>query len=101
MIKYKLFQVKENLTRDYGFMGLSFMKSLDINVDLENYDLTYEGEINTDLSNILEELFRVFNIEQPDDFYGRSMSVSDIVQIHDDYFYCDSFGWENINKLIK
>lgn len=101
MIKYKLFQVKSRLTRDYGFMGLSLMKSIDVRVNLDNYDLVYSGEVNTNTTNVLEELFRLFNIEQPCDFYGRSMSVSDIVQIGNDYFYCDSFGWENINNLIK
>lgn len=100
-MKYIIFQVKGKLTRDYGFMGLSTMKSLDVKVDLDNYDLIYEGKVKTDVSNILEELYRAFNIEQPEDFFGRSMSVSDIVQIGDDYFYCDSIGWANINKQIK
>lgn len=101
MIKYKIFQVKAKLASDYGFMGLFMMKSLDIKVDLDNYDLVYENKIKTDVPNVLEELFRVFNIEQPEDFFGRSMSVSDIVQIGNDYFYCDSIGWGNVNEQLK
>ena len=103
MIKYKLYQVKSELTRNFGFMGLSMMKSLGVEVDFNNYELVYEGETETNFPNaILEELFRVFNIEHPEDFQGRSMSVSDIVQLgDDDYYYCDSFGWENIRKQIK
>jgi hypothetical protein len=101
MVEYKLFQVKNDLTRNYGFMGLSMMESLGIEVDLNNYDLVYEGKVETDAPNVLEELYRIFNIEHPEDFYGRSMSVSDIVQVGNDYFYCDSIGWENIEKNIK
>jgi len=28
----------------------------------------------------------------------RSFSVGDVVQVNDSYFYCDSFGWEEITK---
>lgn len=101
MIEYKLYQVKSELTRNFGFMGLSMMESLGVEVDLKNYDLVYEGEVNTDLPNALEELFRLFNIEHPEDYQGRSMSVSDIVQVGNDYYYCNSFGWENIKEQIK
>lgn len=48
-----------------------------------------------------EELFRKFNIDHPKGFGGHSMSISDIVAIHEDdnvrYYYCDSFGFKKIS----
>lgn len=41
----------------------------------------------------LEEVFLELNINKPKDFKGRSLSVSDIVEINNEYYYCDSFGW--------
>lgn len=68
---------------------------------LEPYKLVYEctveiGDDDTDLK-VLEDLFVEFNIERPDDFNGRSLSVSDIVQLNDKFYYCDSFGWIEVS----
>lgn len=96
MKKYKLYQVKRDLTYTHGFMGLDMMKDLGVRVNLDNYDLVYSGTTEND-SSVLGELFERFNINRPHDFRGRSMSVSDIVEIDERYFYCDSYGWEELN----
>lgn len=96
-MKYKLFQVKSNLTRTYGFVGLSLLIEHGGGVNLDNYDLVYEGTINeTNKVAILNDLYYLFNQERPEDFTGRSMSVSDIIQLGNEYYYCDSFGWEKV-----
>jgi hypothetical protein len=41
----------------------------------------------------------MFNLEHPKDFRGHSLSVSDIVQMEDEFYYCDSFGWKKIAVL--
>jgi hypothetical protein len=57
------------------------------------------------MHDALEELFRQFNLEHPQDFYGHSLSVSDLVmlvsakesvknRVHP--FYCDSWGWKEV-----
>ncbi|AZV43611.1 hypothetical protein BAOM_3002 [Peribacillus asahii] len=96
MCKYEIFQVKRELTREFGYMSKDMLEN---EINLDNYDSVYQGEIEGNYSNIdtlLEDLFVMFNISHPDNFTGRSMSVSDVVQINDNYFYCDSFGWEKI-----
>lgn len=93
---YKLFQVKRNLIGKHTH-NYPDLKSMKIEVDLKNYDMIYEGK--SDLSNhndVLEDLFDLFNINHPKDFAGRSMSVSDIVQLEDKYFFCDSIGWKEV-----
>lgn len=73
------------------------------NYSKESYNKVYEGEILEDLTNIdlLEKIFCIFNIHRPEDFKGHSLSVGDIVVLHeDDYkhaYICDIFGW---NKIV-
>lgn len=46
-----------------------------------------------------------FNINHPEDFTGRSLSVSDIVAVirksGTRYYYCDIFGWEDISDTVS
>lgn len=95
-MKFKLFQVKRNLigTHTHNFSDL---KQMGIEVDLKNYNDVYKGESNlTDRFDLLEALFDEFNTDHPKDFRGRSMSVSDIVQLDDRYYFCDSVGWQQV-----
>jgi len=72
---------------------------------LDEYNVVYEtGELHIKAPNImslLEDIFRIFNIAKPENFKGHSLSVSDIVSIHDDYderiFYCDLCGWKELD----
>lgn len=54
-----------------------------------------------------EELFRLYNLQyRPNGYHGRSMSVSDIVQLWEagsvgvigSIWYCDSVGFTQINR---
>jgi hypothetical protein len=95
---FKIFQVLNEKTREYGFMGYDMMERLNVKVRLENYGLVYVGayvESNDD-NEILNKLFHDFNTNHPRYYNGRSMSVSDIVQIENKYYFCDSFGWQEI-----
>ena len=45
---------------------------------------------------VLEELFYIFNMAHPEDYQGRSLSVSDIVKLNDEYYFCQSAGWKKV-----
>lgn len=101
-MKYSIFQIKfpsneceEKIYLKYAFNSLDRID----NVDLNRYKKVYEGnlEMTGPDIEILEKLFTMFNINHPEDFKGRSMSTSDIVLLNDQYYYCDSYGWEKIN----
>jgi len=100
-MKYQIYQIKRDLLTQCGFLGLDMMKNLNrkIEIELENYNIVYEGELNEDkiVNQLLEKLFYIFNVEHPKDFEGRSMSVSDIVKLDDKYYFCDSIGWKKID----
>jgi len=84
---------KEYIYKDYGSVvsrGLSAPPS-------EVYRLVYDGCVGTD---VLEEIFIIFNSHHPQGYKSRSLSVSDIVEIYDDnsscFYYCDGFGYAEI-----
>lgn len=95
-MNFKIFQVKRSLvgTHTHNFSDL---RQMGIKVELTNYDSLYEGESElTDHFGVLEYLFEIFNLNHPIGFNGRSMSVSDIVQLDDKYYFCDSMSWQEI-----
>ena len=64
-------------------------------VDKENYALIYTAPLTPETS--LEDIYTRFNIDHPKDFRGHSLSVSDVVVLHqngqDTAHYVDSFGY--------
>lgn len=70
-------------------------------IDPSIYDTVYDGYV--DAEN-LEEVFRLFNDwrgEQIPAYKGRSMSVSDVVEVIENgrsaFYFCDSFGFKKID----
>ena len=97
-MNYKLFQIldEENnkmfqcLDRIGGVKGVS----------AKDYTCIYEGGIGNSEYSVLESLWETFNLNHPEDYYGRSLSVSDIVVIDNVAYFCDSFGWKEIPGFI-
>ena len=46
----------------------------------ESYEAVYHGELDI---QTIEDAFYIFNMEHPEGYKGRSMSVSDVVEIFD------------------
>lgn len=63
------------------------------------YDLVFEGDVDC---KTLEEVYRMFNLNPPAGYKGRSLSVSDVVEIQNGksgeitYHYCDTFGFREV-----
>jgi len=99
-ISYQILQLKHNdENHGYLFSSLNFLEKFGLKLSLNRYHVVYchnEDVENFNLYEFLEELFTKFNIHHPEDFRGHSLSVSDIVYINNEYWYCDSLGWEKI-----
>ena len=64
------------------------------NWSIHDYVPVWRGVVESETVNgALEELFVIFNSNRPEQYCGRSLSVSDVVQLDDKNYYCDSFGW--------
>lgn len=101
-MKIRIYQV--NMERDenqVAFMGYDSLSKFQGSPDVDSriYDKVFEGEVGC---FTLEKLYQIFNTEHPAGYKGRSMSVSDVVEIVDgntgkSYFhFCDSFGFKDI-----
>ena len=81
---------------NYAYKHLSWIDEVNIN----NYEKTYEGEMPINLisdEEPLDQIFRELNINHPVDYTGHSLSVSDIVETNGKFYYCDAYGWEELN----
>lgn len=67
-------------------------------IDSSIYDAVYHGDVE---ANNLEDVYRIFNLEHPENYRGRSLSVSDVVVVSAEdgeqkAYYCDSFGFKEV-----
>ena len=68
-------------------------------VDSKIYDKVYDKEVDC-IS--LEEVYTMLNINHPSDYRGRSLSVSDVVEVYESdeapqgFYFCDSFGFKQV-----
>ena len=83
MMEIKIYQI--NLDRDEEGVAFESMDMLERyqhtkEINPEIYDKVFEGTVE---ARDLEDVFRIFNIDHPDGYRGRSLSVSDIVETID------------------
>ena len=105
---YAIYQLKnEDSTAVLRFESYDRLQKQGLEPKPDNYELVYSGTLNHDGSQIdcLEDLYRKFNIERPDDFTGHSLSVSDIVALKQrgvvSYHYVDSIGYKELPAFMK
>lgn len=103
---YAIYQLKrDDTTADIRFMNSEYLQKKGIEPQYENYELVYTGALTKDGSQIekLEDLYRIFNVEHPQDFIGHSLSVSDIVALKQagvvSYHYVDSIGYKELTNF--
>ena len=100
---YAIYQLKrDDSTADIRFMNSEYLQKKGIEPQYENYKLVYTGALTKDGSQVekLEDLYRIFNVEHPQNFVGHSLSVSDIVALKQagvvSYHYVDSIGYKEL-----
>ena len=101
---FSIYQLKGgNETLDYRFEPLDSIHRNGLSVKPENYELVYEAPL-TEKDN-LESIYTRFNVDRPADFTGHSLSVSDIVVLHqngkDTAHYCDRAGFSEVPEFLQ
>ena len=101
---YSIYQLKHgDETRDLRFEPYDRLQATGNVVDKANYELVYSAELTPGTS--LEDIYTRFNIDHPKDFKGHSLSVSDVVVLHqngqDTAHYVDSFGYKNVPEFLQ
>ena len=102
--RFGIYQLKDTEeARDIQFMGMDYLESKGIAVTKENYDLIYTAPLEEGTS--LEDIYTRFNIAHPADFRGHSLSVSDVVVLHQNgentSHYVDSFGYREVPEFTR
>lgn len=111
-MEIKIFQIDNDRdVEQVKFLGLDSLKKFQASeaINASIYDKVYEGAFTPsnwarNVSEVLEDVHRKFNVgEKPLDYYGHSLSVSDIVQISDastpennGFYFCDHFGFKHV-----
>jgi hypothetical protein len=103
-MEVRVFQVDEDLDpkrirRFRGLKGVDPQGSLCI--DSNYYKSVYEADVKLShgatTMNVLEDIYRQTNVgERPVGYTGHSLSVSDVVQAGDDFYFCDSIGFQKL-----
>ena len=101
---FSIYQLKRgDETRDFRFEPYDRLQAAGLSVEAANYDLIYTAPLTPDMT--LESIWEKFNIDHPKDFKGHSLSVSDVVVLHqsgqDTAHYVDSFGYKQVPEFLQ
>ena len=101
---FSIYQLKRgDETRDFHFEPYDRLAATGRTADRANYDLIYTAELTPGTS--LEDIYTRFNIDHPKDFKGHSLSVSDVVVLHqngqDTAHYVDSSGYRQVPEFLQ
>ncbi|MCJ7856535.1 YodL domain-containing protein [Lachnospiraceae bacterium NSJ-143] len=101
---FTIYQLKHGDDLHYHrFEPLERLQAAGLSVESVNYDLIYTAPLQK--SDTLEGIYTRFNIDRPEDFKGHSLSVSDVVVLHqngsDRAFYVDSFGFSEVPQFLE
>ncbi len=85
-----------------AFQGMDELKQLQGTEEINSsiYDCVFSGEVNC---AGLEDVFQKFNIDHPNGYKGRSLSVSDVVEITESdeleagFYFCDNVGFKRVS----
>ena len=101
---FSIYQLKDgDETRDYRFEPYDRLQAAGLAVDRANYALVYTAPLVPGTS--LDDIFTRFNIDHPKDFKGHSLSVSDVVVLHqggqDTAHYVDRGDFKQIPEFLQ
>ena len=93
-----------NMGRDHNRVAFQSIDELErfqgsSEIESEIYDKVFEGEVSCEN---LEDVYRMFNLDHPKGYKGRSLSVSDVVEVigadvESTYNFCDSIGFQKVS----
>ena len=88
---------------DLRFEPFDRLQATGHTVDRANYELVYTAPLTKDMT--LGGIWEKFNIDHPADFKGHSLSVSDIVVLHQNgentAHYVDSIGFQQVPEFLQ
>ena len=103
-MKYRILQLDRNREavskNRQMFMSWDILEECCGGFDIQDYKEVYSSELQTTIKDkelILDKIFEQFNLHHPEDFKGHSLSVSDVVILDNEIYFCDSIGWKKVS----
>ena len=99
--RFRVYQVdfgEKNVTIPYAFRGIAALHKAGYEQPpAADYRLVHDGGVfcpkKWSETEVLEQVYSRYREQPPDDFAGRPLSPSDVVELYDEesrsYFYCD------------
>lgn len=100
---FEIYQIDRNLpdSRDISFASYDELAKKGKTVNKTNYSQVYSGNY---AGESLDAIYERFNLYHPGDFRGHSLSVSDVIVLHQDgvdtAYYVDSFGFKQVPEFF-
>lgn len=86
---------------DNRFMGLDWWEKRGDKLTLDQYTRTYQNKIEVNETcgdmTLLDKIYRLLNLEHPEDYKLPSLSVGDVIEVRGNYYFCDSIGWKKVD----
>lgn len=85
------------------FQPLESLHKIQRSTDIDSslYKTVFSGKVQ---AKTLDDVYRIFNLEHPPEHAGRSLSVSDIVEVtassssvKEGFYFCDSFDFKKVS----
>lgn len=102
--RFSLYQIEWNnpSARHLAYASHKELEQQGQAVDSRNYAYVYSGALSP--GDTLDSIYERFNLQHPADFRGHSLSVSDVIVLHqngqDQAFYVDSFGFQQVPEFF-
>ena len=100
MMKIRIYQINPDKDTDrLMFMNADHLiiKNQSHAIDIGAYDKVFEGDVPC---KTLEDVYSLFNTQRVAGHIGRSLSVSDIVEVREGdtakFYFCDSVGFKQL-----
>lgn len=103
MTEFSIYQINTDRdTANVCFIGMESLEKIKGTKDVNAaaYDRVYDGKVDC-IS--LENIYQEFNVDHPADYKGRSLSVSDVVEIRESdtlnpgFYFVGSIGFKSIS----
>mgnify|MGYP003456644126 FL=1 len=107
---FAIYQLREHeSTHDLRFLPMSQLQAAGLTVERANYEVVYVDHLKTvsdkSIPELLEGIYYRFNMEHPDDFYGHSLSVGDVVALKvggvTTAHFVDRYGWQELHGFLS
>lgn len=112
-LSYDIYQIRVgDAYHSLRFANLSELEHMNQPVQKSNYEPVYAGTLlenatngQTSYTEVLESLYEKFNLQHPADYRGHSLSVSDVVVLHENgrntAYFCDSIGFKEVPEFLQ